>query len=352
MENLLSMLNPYKWTLISIVLLGIVYWGLSKLLYQRQKANKLSTLIRQVTLISLLIVGLLTILITIPFDDSNLRGQILTLISALLSAAIALNSATFIGNAFAGMMIRSGNHVNPGEFIRVENHFGLITEMSLFYVEIQRDDGGFTTLPNLFVAINPVEITRRKPIISSTVSLGYDVPRQQVQELLKKAAINTELENPYILIKELGDFSIVYSINGYLNNNKTQNEEETPIFVAQSRLNGQILDFLHKAKIEIVSPNFVNQRILKKETFRPDESTITSHKPEKGPTKKEVYDKGSLVKMQQAKKEELAKLQNQQNQDENQPSPKPSTKAEVEALKNEIEELQDKINQVDEGTDH
>ena len=349
MENFLQQLDPYKWTVFSAIVLFIVYWGLSTFLHKRQAANKLSSLIRQATLISFILVGLLLVFLTIPFEDKDLRGQILTLVSALLSAAIALNSATFFGNAFAGMMIRAGNRYKPGEFIRVQNYFGLITEMSLFYVEIQRDDGGFTALPNLFLAVNPVEVTRKKPVISTTISLGYDEPRQKIQPLLIRSAKKAGLKSPYVLIKELGDFSIVYSIQGTLDESKDENKKkDSPIFVAQSILNGQILDILHKAGIEIVSPNFMNQRIATDKIFKPDKSTIVDLRQAEGPSQEEVYDKGSLVKTLQDKKDQLAALQKDQSSEEEIEAIKQSK---IDMLNKDISEIEEGINKVDKDPD-
>ena len=54
---------------------------------------------------------------------------------------------------------------------------------------------------------------------------------------------------------EHGDFSITYQAAGFL-------EEVKYLISAESKLRASMLDTLHEAKIEIVSPTFMNQRQL------------------------------------------------------------------------------------------
>ncbi len=59
-------------------------------------------------------------------------------------------------------------------------------------------------------------------------------------------------------VRELGDFSVVYRVAGLL-------EDVTSLISARSRLRAAMLDALHAEKIEIVSPNFMNSRVLREE---------------------------------------------------------------------------------------
>ena len=66
--------------------------------------------------------------------------------------------------------------------------------------------------------------------------------------------------DPFVYILKLGDFSILYRVNGMLSDVKQ-------LLSARSRLNASILDSLHGAGIEIVSPNFMNTRDVAGMTF-------------------------------------------------------------------------------------
>jgi small-conductance mechanosensitive channel len=92
-------------------------------------------------------------------------------------------------------------------------------------------------------------------IISATVSLAYDEPHGKIEALLVQAAESAQLEKPYVHVLDLGNFAVTYRLAGFLANVKEQ-------LSARSRLHACMLDALHGAGIEIVSPTFMNQRPL------------------------------------------------------------------------------------------
>lgn len=89
-------------------------------------------------------------------------------------------------------------------------------------------------------------------IISADVSLGYDVHHELIESLLIKAAEKAGLEEPFVHVTALGDFSVSYKINGLL-------LEVKSLLTMRSNLYRQVLNTLHDNGVEIMSPNFVNQ---------------------------------------------------------------------------------------------
>jgi len=190
-----------------------------------------------------------------PLSDLT-QGQLLSFLAILLSATIALSSTTLVGNAMAGLMLKSLRNCRPGDHIRVGEHFGRITEMDLLHVEIQTEDRDLTTLPNLYLVTNPVKVLRSSgTILHVAVSLGYECPRKQVEEVLLQAAAATGLEKPFVQILELGDFAVSYQVSGVL----TDIEH---LIGTRRKLRARVLDQLHEAGIEIVSPTYMNSRVL------------------------------------------------------------------------------------------
>jgi small-conductance mechanosensitive channel len=211
-------------------------------------------LLRQ--LIMLALTPLLLVPAIMAFVDSpEARFRVLGLLGVLISAAITLGSTTFIGNALAGIMLRVVNNFRLGDFIETGELKGWVSERGLFHVEIQNEEKDLTTIPNLFLVTHPVTVirTREETVVSADLSLGYDVPRGLIKELLQEAAIEADLEKPVVRIRELGDFSVTYSVAGILS-------ETAGLLTARSRLMGRILDVLHGAGVEIVSPTFMNTR--------------------------------------------------------------------------------------------
>lgn len=251
------------WELISpllpVLAVIIVFVGAGRLAYRISGAKpgaKGSSRVRlQGTLLVLTLAGLLALVLVLPVD-TELRGQLLSLLGIVLTAVIALASTTFVGNVMAGMMIGTVRNFSSGDFIEVKEYAGRVTEHDLLSTEIQTRERDLITLPNLFLVVNPVKVIRKSgTVVSATVSLGYDVPREQIERALLRAAAATELQEPFVRIDELGDFSVTYRIAGLLT-------ETRHLLTTRSRLRGATLDALHEAGIEIVSPNFMNTRAI------------------------------------------------------------------------------------------
>lgn len=213
---------------------------------------------RQVVTFVLVFLGLIGVLISLPIRDT-LRGQLFTLFGIIFSALIALSSTTLIGNAMAGFMLRAVKNFKPGDFIQVNDLVGRVSEKGLFHIEIQTMTRDLITIPNQYLINNPTRVTRSDgTFIFADVSLGYDVPRAKVEELLLQAAEKTDLKEPFVHIQSLGDFSILYRVYGLL-------EDVKYLISGQSNLKKQMADILHQNGIEIVSPHFMNQRPLSEE---------------------------------------------------------------------------------------
>ena len=171
-------------------------------------------------------------------------------------AAIAFSSTTFVGNVMAGLMLKAVRSFRSGDFVRVQDQFGRVSQRGLLSTEIQTEDRDLVTLPNLLLVTNPVKVVRASgTIVSAAVSLGYDVAHDRVDTLLRAAAEDAGLDDPFVLVMELGDFSVVYRVAGLL-------QEVKQLLTARSRLRRAMLDRLHGDGVEIVSPSFMNQRVL------------------------------------------------------------------------------------------
>ena len=284
MDNIIGIILSFTGTVMTILAVAAIFY-LTRIFLDRQARGKTDAgLIRGIVLFTIGLVGAIAIILALPLGDS-LRGQITSLIGIVLSAVLALSSATFIGNALAGIMLRAVNSFRAGDFIRVTDHFGRVTERGLFHTEIQTENRDLLTLPNLFLATNPVKVTRSSgTFISGICSLGYDVNHKKIEQALIKATEMAGLKDGFVRIQELGDFSVVYQVYGLISDIKT-------ILSAESRLNGMILDALHEADIEIVSPNFMNQRQVGETIFIPKKMRATVQKhPDDNPENK-IFDK-------------------------------------------------------------
>lgn len=258
MEHLKSIFAALRDWLPSAVILVVgivVVWGAYRLLMRRQLPSSGSRIGEQLLIAAIAAVFVILVILEMPIADAA-RGQLLSLLGILITAAVALSSTTLLGNAMAGLMLRSIRNYRPGDFIVVEGHRGRVSELGLLRTEIQNERRDLTTLPNLYLVSNPVTVVRSSgTFVSATVSLGYDVARGKVEKCLIEAAEKAGLRDPFVFVLELGDFSIKYQVAGFL-------EEVKYLISAESKLREAMLDALHAAGIEIVSPTFMNQRQL------------------------------------------------------------------------------------------
>lgn len=94
-------------------------------------------------------------------------------------------------------------------------------------------------------------------IIHSEVSIGYDVPWRQVNQILIDAALNTpgvvDDPRPFVLETSLSDWYPVYQINAYI-------KEAHKMSQIYSDLHQTIQDKFNEAGIEIMSPHYMAVR--------------------------------------------------------------------------------------------
>lgn len=247
---------------------------------------------RQLLLLGLTGLVVVGVVLSLPLAEST-RNQLLVLIGLVLTAVIALSSTTFVANAMAGLMLRTVESFRPGDFIRVGEHFGRVTERGLFHTEIQTEDRDLTTLPNLFLVSNPVSVVRSSgTVVSTTLSLGYDVAHGTVESLLLQAAERAGLEEPFVQVVSLGDYAVSYRIAGFLRDVKR-------MITTRSSLQRMVLDALHAARVEIVSPAFMNQRQLPPEArIIPAAAASTrphASPPAQRPPEEMVFDKAEMA---------------------------------------------------------
>ncbi|MEH6570334.1 MAG: mechanosensitive ion channel domain-containing protein, partial [Halioglobus sp.] len=272
------------------------------LLVRHKSLGSEARLPRQLALLFLSIMSILAMILVAPLPDST-RNQILGLFGIVLSGSIAFSSTSFVTNFMAAVMLRVTKPFSVGDFIQVGEFFGKVSERGLFDTEIQTENRELVAIPNSTFINLAVTVTRSSGvIISTTLSLGYDISFEEVEPHMLKAARNAGLSDPYVHIKELGDFSISYRVCGLL-------ADVEGMLTARSLLNHQLLKILHSHGLEVVSPTVtrhinqdVDTRIIPK--AQPIKTGVQSAKAEEI-----VFDKArEIERLELSKKDLTSKL--------------------------------------------
>ncbi|MBU0944488.1 MAG: mechanosensitive ion channel [Proteobacteria bacterium] len=239
-----------------VIAVSVILWTVHWLLIKRNPdLGNERMFSRQLIMLGLTVVGLLASVLVLPISDSS-RNQLIGIIGIVISGVIAFSSTTIISNLMAGVLLRITKPFRVGDFIRIGDHFGRVSERGLFDTEIQTETRELIALPNMYCISNPVATIRSSgTIISATLSLGYDIDHKQIDLLLMEAARTCGLAEPFVHILELGNFAVTYRVSGFL-------EEYKRLISVQSGLYGCVLDTLHSHGVEILSPSFMNQRQL------------------------------------------------------------------------------------------
>jgi len=241
---------------LTAVLIALLLWFIHWLLISRNEhLGNERKFARQLIVLGVAFLGSLTIILILPVDESY-RNTLVGLFGIILSGILAFSSSSIIANLAAGILLRITKPFKTGDFIRIGDHFGRVSERGLFDTEIQSENREFVSLPNVFCISQPVTTIRSSgTIISATLSLGYEIDHSQIEAHLLEAARRTGLQDPFVHIMELGNFSITYRISGFLADPKFLISE-------RSKLYGYVLDTLHAHAIEIMSPTYMNQKRL------------------------------------------------------------------------------------------
>ena len=191
----------------------------------------------------------------LPGSDSGVFQGI----SVFVGLIVSLGSSTVIGNIIAGLVITYMRPFKMGDRIKLNDTTGDIIEKTPLVTRIRTPKNEVVTVPNSFImsshTVNYSTSAREYGlIIHSEVSIGYDVPWRQVNQILIDAALNTpgvvDDPRPFVLETSLSDWYPVYQINAYI-------KEAHKMSQIYSDLHQTIQDKFNEAGIDIMSVNLL-----------------------------------------------------------------------------------------------
>ena len=189
------------------------------------------------------------------FDSPAFRG-----ISVFLGILFSLGSTSAVSNTVGGIILIYTRAFQLGDRVQIGEIIGDIEEKTLLVTRIRTPKNVIVTLPNATVLNSNIvnfSASARETgiplIISTTVTLGYDVPWRKVYQVLLDAADVTESllkdPNPFVLQTSLDDFYVSYELNVYT-------DKTRKLYYIYSNLHQHIQDKCNESDIEILSPHY------------------------------------------------------------------------------------------------
>ncbi|MFK0310000.1 mechanosensitive ion channel family protein [Pseudomonas sp. NPDC090233] len=182
-------------------------------------------------------------------------------LSVLLGLMISLGASSMVGQAAAGLILTYSRTLKTGEYVRVGDNEGTVTEVGMFNTTIRTGLGEVLTLPNSMITGSVTRnysraVQGRGYIVDTVVTIGYDTPWRQVEAMLVAAAQRTEgildTPKPQVFQTGLSDFYPEYRLVA-----QAVPSEPRPRAELLSLLHANIQDVFNEYGVQIMSPHYL-----------------------------------------------------------------------------------------------
>ena len=207
-------------------------------------------------------------------------------LSVLLGLMISLGASSIVGQAAAGLILTYSRTLKAGEYVRVGDHEGTVTEVGMFNTTIRTGLGEVLTLPNSMITGSVTRnfsrvVQGQGYIVDTVVTIGYDTPWRQVEAMLVEAAKRTdgilEKPRPQVFQTGLSDFYPEYRLVA-----QAVPSEPRPRAELLSLLHGNIQDVFNEYGVQIMSPHYLGDPAQEKWVPHERWFTAPARKPDVG----------------------------------------------------------------------
>jgi small-conductance mechanosensitive channel len=182
-------------------------------------------------------------------------------LSVLLGLMVSLGASSLVGQAAAGLIVTYTRTIRVGEYVRVGEHEGTVTELGMFTTRIRTGTGQELALPNSLITGTTIQnysrvVQGRGFVVDTKVTIGYDTPWRQVEAMLVEAAQRTPgvlaEPAPRVFQTALSDYYPEYLLVAQATAMKAKPRAET-----MSALHRNIQDVFNEHGVQIMSPHYM-----------------------------------------------------------------------------------------------
>jgi small-conductance mechanosensitive channel len=182
-------------------------------------------------------------------------------LSVLLGLMVSLGASSLVGQAAAGLIVTYTRTIRMGEYVRVGEYEGTVTELGMFTTRIRTGTGQELALPNSLITGTTIQnysrvVQGRGFVVDTKVTIGYDTPWRQVEAMLIEAARRTPgvLQDPAprVFQTALSDYYPEYLLVAQATAMKAKPRAET-----MSALHRNIQDVFNEYGVQIMSPHYM-----------------------------------------------------------------------------------------------
>jgi small-conductance mechanosensitive channel len=182
-------------------------------------------------------------------------------VSLLIGLMVTLGGSSLFGQAASGLVLMYSRTLRVGEYGRINEHEGTVTEMGAFITRMRTGLGEELTFPNSLVLGSVSKnysraVHGRGYVVDTTVTIGYDTPWRQVEAMLIEAARRTAgvltVPAPRVFQTALSDFYPEYRLVC-----QAIPSEPRPRAEVLSALHANIQDVFNDHGVQIMSPHYL-----------------------------------------------------------------------------------------------
>ncbi len=175
---------------------------------------------------------------------------------------ISIGASGIVGQAAGGLMITYTHTLRLGEYVRIGDTEGTVTDLGIFATRVRTGLGEEVTLPNAYVVANTIKNYSRMLsgargfALHTQVTIGYGTPWRQVRAMLLLAAERTPgvLREPkaFVVQTALSDFYVEYRLICCAGSEGPQQRA-----LALDALLANIQDVFNEYGVQILSPHYM-----------------------------------------------------------------------------------------------
>jgi small-conductance mechanosensitive channel len=198
------------------------------------------------------------VIISYPYipgsDTTAFKG-----ITIFLGIILSFGSSSVVSNLLAGLFVIYRRSVNVGDWIRVNDHVGLVESITVLETVLRSVKNELISIPNSqLLGAEVVNYTRKGEtdgiLVHTRVGIGYEEPQRKVEAMLLEAVERTAgLKSdpaPFVLRSALTDYAVVYEVNAFP-------DAIGALPRLESDLHANILDVFSENQVQIMTPSYI-----------------------------------------------------------------------------------------------
>ena len=181
-------------------------------------------------------------------------------ISVLLGLMVSLGASSMLGQAFSGLIVTYSHTMRAGEYVRVGDVEGTVTEVGTFQTRMRTGMGEELTIPNTLIVGSVTRNYSRAMagsgyIVDTALTIGYDAPWRQVHAMMIDAARRTEgiiaTPAPKVFQTALNDYYAEYRVVAH-----ALPTRPLPRAEVLNQLHANLQDVFNENGVQIMSPHY------------------------------------------------------------------------------------------------